>query len=46
MSELFKVQLRTVKPKDIILPEDHNDKVDAVKEIIWVIRVTLDKVKT
>jgi hypothetical protein len=46
MSELFKVQLRTVKPKDIILPEDNNSKVDAVKEVIQVTRATLDKVKT
>ncbi|MHC1628474.1 MAG: hypothetical protein ACXQTI_06580 [Candidatus Nezhaarchaeales archaeon] len=34
MSSIFKVELRKAQLEDIIYPEDHNSKVDAVKEIV------------
>ena len=33
MSKLFNVKVRYVRDGDIILPEDHNNCVEAVKEI-------------
>jgi len=34
MSDIFKVSLRRVSWGDTILPDDHNNKVDAFKELV------------
>jgi len=41
MSALFDVKLRMVKYGDIILPDDHNSKVEALKELIAVSKDTV-----
>ena len=42
MSSLFTVSLRTVQPRELILPEDHNNKVDAIKEILSIAKETVE----
>jgi len=42
MSSLFTVSLRKAKFDETILPEDHNQKVDAVKEILSVAKETVE----
>ena len=43
---LFTVSLRTVKPRELILPEDHNNKVDAIKEILSIAKETIERIMT
>ena len=42
MSRLFTVSLRKVQPRELILPEDHNKKLDAVKEALSIAKDTMD----
>jgi hypothetical protein len=46
MGEIFTVPLRTVKPWETVLPEDHNNKVDAIKELIDVAKTTFQYIVT
>lgn len=41
MSTIFEVKLRKVNYGDIILPDDHNNKVDAFKELVAVSKDTI-----
>jgi hypothetical protein len=38
------IQLRIVKPKDIILPEDHNNLVDAFKQLVEDFKEIIDAI--
>jgi hypothetical protein len=46
MSEIFTVPLRTAKPRETVLPEDQNNKLDAIKELIDISKTTFHYIIT